>query len=229
MKKLLIIFGILILVIVLANALYHSPLNQVKGEYRYKITVNVQTPEGIKSGSTVRLVKDQERKYQLINLPESTSPPSIYGEAVVVDLGAKGKLFGLINSNSYRELFAATPHGTSGSATIEGIKYYNSLEVGNKYYLKIKGYWPDFVMFEDLSDPMSIKAVNKENISEQLGAGYSIYNIEIEVVDEPFTYNVDSAILFDLDTLLLNWRDLTLDERKKNTALQYLKKEKKNE
>ena len=190
MKKLLIIFGILILVIVLANALYHSPLNQVKGEYRYKITVNVQTPEGIKSGSTVRLVKDQERKYQMINLPESTSPPSIYGEAVVVDLGAKGKLFGLINSNSYRELFAATPHGTSGSATIEGINYYNSLEVGNKYYLKIKGYWPDFVMFEDLSDPMSVKAVNKENISEQLGAGYSIKNVEIEITDKELKCNI---------------------------------------
>lgn len=189
MKIFLSMVGFMLMALVVAFTWYNSPLNQVKGEYRYKITVNVQTPDGVKSGSAVRVVKDADLKYKIFKgLPESTSPARIHGEAVVIDLGEKGELFGLIDWNTKKELFTAFP--ISGPSTLEGIKYYNNLPIGESRELNVKHAWPDFVMFEDLSDPMSVKAVNKENISEQLGEGYSIQNIEIEITDEPITWKM---------------------------------------
>ena len=68
----------------------------------YKITVNIETPEGIKSGSTVREIS-QKRALTAINLPGVGSAPNVIGEAVVIDLGEKGLLFGLISDRSYKE------------------------------------------------------------------------------------------------------------------------------
>jgi hypothetical protein len=181
MKLLFIIAGVLLLGSAAAFALSDA---YVSGIYRYKITINVQTPDGMKSGSAVREVTDTDSDVKVLDLPDVGSAPKIKGEAVVVDLGEKGKLFGLIKDDSYRELFAATPHGTSGASTVEGIKYFKNLPVGNVYELKMKWAWPQMVTFEDLSDPMSVRAVDKEDISETFGPGYAIDSITIEITDE---------------------------------------------
>src|SRR6266481_1824729 len=55
--------------------------------YRFKITLNVDTPEGLKSGSSVMEVRD--RRYPAwTTLGESTGQTSLTGEAVFVDLGS---------------------------------------------------------------------------------------------------------------------------------------------
>jgi len=192
MKKIILtVVGIL----VIAGGAFAMSDAYVSGTYRYKITVNVQTPDGIKSGSAIREVTDSETNIKLLDLPDVGSAPRIKGEAVVIDLGEKGKLFGLITYDSYYELFRAFPFDTGCcESTVEGIKFYNDLEVGQKAELENKKYWPQFVMFEDLSDPMSVKAVNKENISEQLGGGYSIQNIMIDVTDEQIRWGISKVL-----------------------------------
>src|ERR1700722_17123777 len=61
--------------------------------WRYKMTVTVETPEGVKMGSAVREVT----RYRVFNLTTKwTYRFKVRGEAIVIDLGKRGTLFPLL-------------------------------------------------------------------------------------------------------------------------------------
>jgi hypothetical protein len=127
-----------------------------KSTWRYKMTVVVETPEGIKTGSAVR---EMGNSTPLIDLPDVGNPASVRGEAVTVDLGARGVFFALISHQSDLEFYNAFP--TRGPSTPAGIKYYSKLPVGTKSALNPHnppGY-PDLVTFTDMNDPNSVTRV----------------------------------------------------------------------
>jgi len=163
----------------------------ISGTWRYKMTVIVETPEGIKTGSAVREISN--RVTPLDDFPqESGNPASIKGEAVVVDLGDRGVLFALISDKSDSEFYQAFPAPNNGPTTAKGIKYYRSLEPGLKAPLdptKYPGY-PKLVTFEDINDPKSVQGLTKDNIAEFFGDGVSIQEITLEITDEPVTNKV---------------------------------------
>ena len=159
----------------------------VSGEYRYRITIEVQTPEGIKTGAAVRAVTDHASSIKVIDLPGvGGSRPKVRGEAVVVDLGEKGKLFGLIDWDSYREVYAAFPFAGAEKAG-DGLRYYLNLKPGAFAPLPEKQ-WPKFVTFTDMDDPKSVKSVPHDNLESVFGKGYAIKNIIIKITDEPITW-----------------------------------------
>lgn len=174
-------------------------------QLRYKITINVQTPEGIKSGSAVREFTID--KFKGFNPDKADFNSKIYGEAVVVDLGDK-KLFALINPNSYMEMLYAFPVvEKTAPLSPEGIAYYKGLEIGTKTLLENKIHWPKFVTFTDMDDPKSVEipymleGCNRKHpqcdgsnrgmyekinrMDEFFGEGVKIKNIEIEITDDP--------------------------------------------
>lgn len=66
-------------------------------DYRYRLTVEVETPEGIKSGSSViQVSKKVTSQYSIPNAGSVIS--RVKGEAVTVDLGERGVLFALLRS-----------------------------------------------------------------------------------------------------------------------------------
>ncbi|MCF8710117.1 hypothetical protein [Rhizorhapis sp. SPR117] len=161
------------------------------------MTVTVETPEGIKTGSTVREMSNTAPD---IDWPDVGNPADVKGEAVVVDLGERGVLFALISHQSDLEFYNAFP--TDGPATPAGIKYYASLPLGSKGVLNPRnppGY-PKLVTFTDLSDPQSVTLVQvwernkqgyfdlKEDRFEQLfGQSVKIHDIALELTNEPVT------------------------------------------
>lgn len=143
-------------------------------DVHYKLTVNVQTPEGIVSGSTVREVTNTAFRYKLIKWPNVTNPADIRGEAVVVDMGERGILFGLMSNDLYRGF------PVNGASTHRGLKYFNSLDVGEKVELTNKRHWPEMVMFKDINNPKSVYRVDTNMIK----------SVTIEITDEPITRKV---------------------------------------
>jgi hypothetical protein len=83
---------------------------------RYKVTVEIETPEGIKTGSAVREVFIQRQP----ELPESGPDIKPKGEAVVIDLGKRGVVFALTSFDDYRTIFKVFP-GPPG-LTPEGLE-----------------------------------------------------------------------------------------------------------
>lgn len=170
--------------------------------FHYKITVEIETPEGIKSGSAVREVTVGRQP------PIGDAPSIIFdvrGEAVVVDLGQRGVVFSLINWDSDRDVFYALN-------TIEK----NELRTGLKGMLP-QAHYPQFVMFKDINDPKSVTLVlggqfNKEtqkfdpvNDFEKLfGAGVKLKEITIEITDESVTWGVDKVLSWVPNVLMSN-------------------------
>lgn len=193
-KKILIALSIIIISGV-ALVLHGLP---VSGTWKYKITINIETPEGIKSGSAVREVSNSAPRIKIFaSLPQSHNAASVRGEAVVIDLGDKGILFGLVSDRSQLELYDAFSKG--GATTLDGIKHLNSIPVGKKAY--IVNNIPTLVRFKNISDPKSIELVHYQrydNITnkfkETLGEGYQLSSVQVELVDEPLSNNTDGLI-----------------------------------
>jgi hypothetical protein len=193
---------VLLVLIVVAYAAWSSAYPS--GTLRYKMTVSVETPEGIKTGSAVREIYFS-RTPQLVPDASPWMAGVSKGEAVVVDLGKRGVLFalmrGLGGDVDYGQdvIPNAFPPPDSASDkncchfTKETIRYYRSLREG-KAILKTKEY-PEFVHFRDLKDPTTVEdvldkgtiegrwdyTVAADHFEEIFGKGVKLKEVTIEV------------------------------------------------
>ncbi|RXR28273.1 hypothetical protein [Sphingobium fluviale] len=149
---------------------------------RYKMTVTVETPEGIKTGSAVR---EAIRYTEPSILPDQggTFYNITKGEAVVVDLGHRGVLFVLI--------------GGEWEARI----VFKALETSNKVNMQdldplIKKWGaPRFVYFKDMNDPKTVASASYLNLQRDFGYGVSLKQIEVETVNTPASFgNVERLL-----------------------------------
>jgi hypothetical protein len=207
MKMFLIVANVLIVSVIAA-----WNLNHISGTWHYKMTVTVETPEGIKTGYAVREVGNSASRHKIGGTPESTPRIHHKGEAVVVDLGARGKLFAILSGYrlgvDHSKLIFYYSFG--GYTTFDGVKKLNSLPVGTKVTLPIKDY-PVFVAFKDINDPKSVTPVLKiesvtqsgqddfqitENHMEELfGKGVRLKDVAIEITDEKVTWGTVKTYL----------------------------------
>jgi hypothetical protein len=225
MKIFLIIIGIIIVGGFIWNA-----YNTVTMDVHYKLTITLDTPEGEVSGSTVRAIWNRAKRYQLIDWPASGNPAQERGEAVVVDMPNGKKLFGLIASDSDRELFYSFPSGNRGATTFEGIQFYKNLSVGSKADVYVR-FWPKMVTFTDMDDPKTVKqvleisrceeddidqgicpedkedkfAITENKLEEYFGEGVSIKSVTVEITDEPVTRGVVDEFLPEYDDEFWEW------------------------
>lgn len=180
-----------------------------KASWRYKITVEVETPEGLKTGYAVRearlTVTPQRELRSYFNNARTK------GEAVVVDLGKRGVLFAVMNTNDYRQVFTAFPTNLGG-ATPEGLKYYEALQYKHpKANLSLDVY-PRFVHFRDLKNPKTIEIVYETEVFETrlpsgaienhervktdhmediYGMGVRIKGVTVEMTTESITWKIE--------------------------------------
>lgn len=169
---------------------------------RYKMTIEVETPEGIKTGSAVREIKLQGQ-------PELMSGRSVVaklvkGEAVVVDLGERGEVFAILDAggDSLWSFFQAFPSGCQGGDVSHcGIDYYSNLSAGRSAILARELY-PNFVSFDDVNDPSSARyalelvscselgknghgrCLKKDNFREIWGNGVLLKSVQMTITQE---------------------------------------------
>lgn len=189
-KALLIFLGIAGIAVFAAGAMGMSDL-YVSGTWRYKMTVVVETPEGIKTGSAVREVQAKRQRSILTSIGEITKT-FVIGEAVIVDLGERGVLFKLMDiDGSHGVVYEAFPFPDGAPLTPEGVQYYDSLyeKVGDqKFSLERRSdHYPGFATFTDLNDPKSVKGVHPDKLDEHFGEGVRIKEIFVQMTDEQVT------------------------------------------
>ncbi len=185
------------------------------GTWRYKMTVSVDTPEGLKTGSAVREIYAGR---DIVTFPESGGGHAKVnaGEAVVVDLGKRGVLFALMENDygsdyAYRIVFDSFPF-SGGDLTPEGIRHYRALKTG-KVALTPEHY-PTMVTFADMHDPQSAEPVwqgehyderighgarrdfriKTDNFEEIFGSGVKLNEVTIEMTDEPTTWGIEKYL-----------------------------------
>ena len=183
--------------------------------WNYRITVAVETPEGVKTGSAVRQVTAYNPMAFNPDVPAIKFRVS--GEAVVVDLGERGVLFSLVDWNSYKEFFTAFP--SSENDLEKQVEFYNRLKVGEKAELPAHTY--GFVAFADINDPTTVMSVSKDSMKDVFGEGVSIKAITIERTNDPVTWGrVDAFLPKTFNTVIKEgWRHLSQDDKKRLISL----------
>jgi hypothetical protein len=215
-KKIIItILGILLVAVVVPWVWSHV----VPNTWRYRLTVEIETPEGLKSGSSVRQINvytrhGTERAFFYVEylgqylgtalavaeagLWLQFKKPAFIGEAVVVDLGERGIVFALVDWDSDKEFYYAFPVPKSLQG-MEKIGYYNALKPGTK--AELKDDLPKMVMFTDMDDPKSVKLVyvnetyangskKEDHFEELLGEGVRLKSVTVEITKDPVTEEI---------------------------------------
>lgn len=181
--------GLLIFIAIVATPVIWYKINYPSYSWHQKLTVEVETPDGIISGSSVTRV---EWTSSLINdfwAEASKWKSKVQGEAVVVDLGNDRYLFALMGysgDESYTQnlatssLYDTTDRRWGKEAFRRVIKLKEPIAIPQKLY-------PILATFADINDSASVKHVEPPKMANVFGEGYKLKNITLELTDEPVT------------------------------------------
>jgi hypothetical protein len=177
---------------------------------RYKMIVSVETPQGVRTGSSVRaLVYSANDSW----FPFGESRPGITmrGEAVAVDLPNGQTLFALLTGGDGDVDYASRIADRSGIWSAN-----KSTSIG-----PVTEVWPTapktegmaftspipmLVTFKDIRDPKSVIRVNPDDLAVTFGAGIKLRAITVQVTDEPVIKGIAKRLAW-----LPNYYDKMLD------------------
>ena len=172
--------------------------------YRYKLTVAVNTPEGVKRSSTVA-----EVLFQDVSIPANGTMHKLRGEALFLDLGPGARpLIVLLTSQLhpryetdnrwtrdwgpsaylFQRLYGLKP------PTDNVIEYVSRLAGMRGAHSITPDDLPDLVTFADINDPKSVIEVDPNNLQATLGPNISWNETTLEVTDEPITHGIEKKL-----------------------------------
>ena len=150
-------------------------------DHKYRMTLNVETPQGLRSASGVMSVHP-DRGYTKGGTTQTK------GDAVVVDLGGGKNLVALLAHHGDRGIdlddinyVAVRAFGAAGQRAV-----FRQMEkvTGS---VPVKGsVMPVLATFADLNDPTSMREVKPDAVEASLGQGYSLKDVMVEVVPNGF-------------------------------------------
>jgi hypothetical protein len=166
--------------------------------YRFKMTVEVETSEGLKTGSSVYEVLAFKTSELITGGTSSDS--TLKGEAVAVDLPGGRTLFALlktVNTSGHDDL------AYMSMRTLDPAFNYNRVESANRISAGdgIKSPndvpatdYPMLVTFTDIDDPKSVQRVDPANLAASFGPGIRLKRITVEVTDDDVTTGIEKRL-----------------------------------
>jgi hypothetical protein len=173
--------------------------------YRYKLTLAVNTPDGIKRSSSV-----VEATFWAASIPARGVMHKLRGEALYLDLGSgRRPLIALLTSKLHRK-YANELRWTSDAGPDDSLLarlYGEALQGDILGYVarlaRMRGTHqiapddlPDLVTFVDVNDPKSVLKIDPNDLTSTLGADVSWREITLEITDEPITAGIKTKLLW---------------------------------
>ena len=168
--------------------------------FRYKLTLAVNTPDGVKRGSTVNEWKSWE-----VSIPARGTPHKLRGEALYLDLGPGTRpLIALLTSHLHEKPGGTVWDWLPGDNVL--VRLYGQPlpnfmdEIARLAHMRgprriTPSDLPDLVTFASLSDPKSVIEVDPNDLQATLGQGITWNEITFEMTDEPVTTGIIKAKL----------------------------------
>ncbi len=154
--------------------------------FRYRMTVEVDTPQGLIEGFAVREVRFSK-------MANDGNYGRARGEAVVVDLPNGAVLFALLTGAS-----GNVDHASQTMWHIFRTTASKSIEVWPNFEGKdmpiTSGRVPMLVTFDDLDDPTSVAEVDPDDLAASFGEGYALKRITVQITDEPVTTGIEERL-----------------------------------
>jgi hypothetical protein len=181
--------------------------------YRYKLSLAVNTPEGVKRASSVG-----EVRYRRVRVPERGIMHKLQGEALYLDLGPGTRpLIALLTSRLVSELHQNygkpqdwqrgkagwSPDAGPGSvlSRIYGLAPSDDFMDGVRRIARTRGPraissadLPDLVTFADINEPKSVIEVDPNDLQATLGPNITWNEITLESTDEPITTGIRTKL-----------------------------------
>jgi hypothetical protein len=159
-------------------------------KYRFKLTVDVDTPSGSRSGSSVYQVTASNSAGVL---PEERKRDwAVKGEAAAVELPNGQLLLSLLRTtNPKRQDLALMSMAAFDPAfrndVVESAKRISDGDGTRTKAQLDSSEYPLLVLFENPADKTSIREINPAGLASDLGAGYAIRGIAVELTGDAVT------------------------------------------
>ncbi|MBX7526635.1 hypothetical protein [Qipengyuania vesicularis] len=178
--------------------------NEHPPTYRYRLTVEVDTPEGLKTGSSV--IEVEQRLGRAGGSPaHSAIRRRARGEAVAIELPGDRTLFALLRSEDSADWAAYVVQAVS--PTIRGEpweeQFDNMLQLRGerivpRYFKRMvrgrsSGY-PLLVTFTDLDEPSSLQLVDPDDLATTFGEDTSISRVTVQMTEDPVTTGIEQRL-----------------------------------
>ncbi|MGB7420134.1 MAG: hypothetical protein WA918_13230 [Erythrobacter sp.] len=176
-------------------------------DYRYRLTVEVETPEGLRTGSSVIEV---EQTLGGAASAGGLAGQQIYyrtrGEAVAVDLPGGETLFALLRSDNdvewsarVMQMLAPRTEGEAFEEVFDNVLMIEGeVEVPRTWPANVvlpeRSAYPMLVSFADLDDPTSVELVDPDDLEATFGEGYALERITVQLTDEPVTTGIEERL-----------------------------------
>jgi hypothetical protein len=170
-------------------------------DYRFRMTVEAETPAGTKTAFSV--IQDETREVGAFD--SSTGKilnTKIIGEAVTVELAQGDLVFALLSKPDNVMFAAGLPSRAIRPVYADDLpddEQYDSSVRLQKAIAQATGVhdlpradWPMFVRFRDIADPASVEEVNPD----ALPGGGRIKRITIEITDDEVTTGIEKRLLW---------------------------------
>ena len=166
--------------------------------YRFRMTVEVETPEGLKTGSSVFEVGAGNKRK--LTAEEGSRYLWERGEAVAVDLAPGKTLFALLKTNAHfgdiasLSMQALDPTFTEHYDTVGTAARIKARDNVTSPAIVDPAIYPMLVTFGDIDDPTSVTLVDPDDLAATFGEGYALRRITLQITDEPVTTGIEKRV-----------------------------------
>lgn len=153
--------------------------------WKQKMTVEVETPSGVVSGSSVAFVR-MSKDYNMTNAFFRDTGSA---EATVVKLPGDRYLFALLQPSpsdiayqAFRENF---PPEVGPGTDADNARHWLAVIAGSKLSAEVpRKAYPLLVTFTDVNDPKTVRRVDPDDLATTFGPGVSLRRITLEITKE---------------------------------------------
>jgi hypothetical protein len=171
-------------------------------DYRYRLTVEVETPDGLRTGSSVIEVRRRMGRTTMDGYgPVLLS--RVHGEAVAVDLPGGKTLYALLRSGNdvdwaTRVVAFLSPDQGDENPLDDVLLMEGKQELPRMWprvgHIAERPAYPMLVTFGDEADPTSVTLVDPDDLAATFGAGVKLKRITAELTDDEVTTGVEKRL-----------------------------------
>jgi hypothetical protein len=167
--------------------------------YRYRLTIEIMTPDGLRSGSSVLEVLSSETTVGLIEMRGVRS--ALRGEAVFVDLGQGRNVVALLGGGpdaSDEDTMFRMPVIAFGLEKLSWEQQQKALagSLTGKSADVPDGALPTLVTFSNVSDPTTARVVAPSDLQSAFGPGIRFNRAWIEMTKDTVTRGIEKNLPF---------------------------------
>lgn len=176
-------------------------------DYRYRLTVEVETPEGVRSGSSVIEITQSMGRSAGTGFGKMIMRRTS-GEAVAVDLPGGRTLFALLRSENdiewaehVMQFLSPVRPGEPWEERFDNVLLIKGeVELPRNWSMpgpfKNRSAYPMLVTFGDSADPTSVMEVDPDDLAATFGEGVKLTRITVRLTDHPVTSGIEKRLVW---------------------------------